>query len=100
MGSPLFWWWRRGVEEGVLLRVGEVRHCVEVGGDELAARVLVDAELRVLDLVVVDLAVKADDDGAHVGVVRQRVPAGACCVGAGGRTTRACLHREGGSTRT
>ena len=30
-----------------LLSVGEVRDGVEVGGDELTARVLVDAELRV-----------------------------------------------------
>ena len=34
---------------------------------------LVDAELRVLDLMVVDLAVEADDDRADVLVVRQRV---------------------------
>mmetsp|Transcript_18492 Transcript_18492/g.65811 ORF Transcript_18492/g.65811 Transcript_18492/m.65811 type:complete len:272 (+) Transcript_18492:416-1231(+) len=37
--------------------------------DALAARVFVDAELRVLDLVVVDVPVEADDDGADVVVV-------------------------------
>jgi hypothetical protein len=50
-----------------------MRHGVQIGGDELASRVLVDAELSVLDLVVVDLAVEPDDDRAHVLVVRQRV---------------------------
>mmetsp|Transcript_14372 Transcript_14372/g.30332 ORF Transcript_14372/g.30332 Transcript_14372/m.30332 type:complete len:366 (+) Transcript_14372:154-1251(+) len=56
-----------------LLRVGQVRHRVQVCHDELTARVFVDAKLRVLDLVVIDVAVEADDDGADVLIVRQRV---------------------------
>lgn len=45
------------------LSIGEVRHGIEVGGDKLAARVLVDAQLRVLNLVVINRAVEADNDG-------------------------------------
>ena len=63
---------RHGAVAGPLLRVGEVGDGVEVGGDELAALVLVDAELGVLDLVVVDVAVEAHHHGAHVVVVLQR----------------------------
>jgi len=48
------------------LRVGQVRHRVTVGGDELAARQLVDAELRVLNLVVVDPTVKSYHHCPHV----------------------------------
>lgn len=40
------------------LGVGEVGDGVEVGGDELAPWVLVDAKLRVLNLVVVDVPVE------------------------------------------
>ena len=43
------------------LGVGEVGDSVEVGGDELAPWVLVDAELGVLDLVVVDHPVEANN---------------------------------------
>lgn len=41
------------------LGIGEVGDRIEVGGNELAPRVLVDAQLSVLDLVVVDHPVKA-----------------------------------------
>mmetsp|Transcript_21039 Transcript_21039/g.66108 ORF Transcript_21039/g.66108 Transcript_21039/m.66108 type:complete len:257 (+) Transcript_21039:575-1345(+) len=44
-------------------------HRIQVGGNELAAGVLVDAQLCVLDFVVVDVAVVSDDDSAHIGVV-------------------------------
>lgn len=43
------------------LGVSEVGDGIEVGGDELAPRVLVDAQLGVLDLVVVDHPVKANN---------------------------------------
>lgn len=36
---------------------------IEVGGYELAAGVLIDAQLRVLDLVVVDRPVKPNHHG-------------------------------------
>ena len=49
-----------------------MRDGVEVGGDELAALVLVDAQLGVLDLVVVDVAVETNHHSAHVVVVLQR----------------------------
>ena len=51
-----------------------MRHGVPVGGNELAVLVLPDAKGRVLDLVVVDLPVKADADGRDVGVVRHLDP--------------------------
>ena len=54
---------------GPLLRVSQVRHRVGVGGDELAPRVFAYAQCGVLDLVVVDVAIEADDDGGDVGVV-------------------------------
>ena len=43
------------------LGVGEVGYGIEIGGNELAPRVLVDAQLGVLDLVVVDHPVKANN---------------------------------------
>lgn len=46
-----------------------MRDCVAVGGDEHAARVLPQAQRGVLQLVVVEVAVKAHDDRAHVMVV-------------------------------
>mmetsp|Transcript_22822 Transcript_22822/g.48253 ORF Transcript_22822/g.48253 Transcript_22822/m.48253 type:complete len:416 (-) Transcript_22822:44-1291(-) len=58
-----------GPVPGPLLGVRQVRHGVPVGGDELARLVLPDAEGRVLDLVVVDLAVEPHDHGRHVRVV-------------------------------
>ena len=42
-----------------LLRVCKVRLCIPVCRNELAAGILTDAERRVLDLVVVDMPVKA-----------------------------------------
>lgn len=54
---------------GPLLRVCEVRHSVAVGGDEEAARVLAQAQRGVLQLVVVEVAVEANNHGAHVMVV-------------------------------
>mmetsp|Transcript_66392 Transcript_66392/g.209915 ORF Transcript_66392/g.209915 Transcript_66392/m.209915 type:complete len:216 (-) Transcript_66392:342-989(-) len=65
-----------GAVAGPLLGVGEVRDLIEVGGDKLATFVLVDAQLSVLDLVVVYVAVEADDDRTHFGVVLH-LPAGA-----------------------
>jgi hypothetical protein len=50
-----------------------MRHGVQIGRDELAAGILVDTQLCVLDLVVVDLAVEAHDDRADVLVVREGV---------------------------
>ena len=44
-----------------LLRVREVRDRIPVGGDEHAPGVLADAERCVLDLVVVDVAVKPNN---------------------------------------
>lgn len=45
------------------LSVCEVSHGVQVRGDKLTAGVLVDAQLRVLDLVVVDGSVEAHHHG-------------------------------------
>lgn len=45
----------------VHLGIGEVGHGVEVSGDELATWVFVDAQLRILDLVVVDGPVESDN---------------------------------------
>lgn len=39
---------------------------VEVGGDELAAGVFSDTEGGHLDLVVVDVSIKSNDDSGHV----------------------------------
>ena len=55
-----------GAVASPLLGVCEVRPGVQVGGDEQAARVLRDAQRRVLDLVVVDELVKAHDHRAHL----------------------------------
>jgi hypothetical protein len=52
-----------------LLRVGQMRDGVAVGGDEHAAGVLPQAQRGILQLVVIKIAVEADDDGAHVVVV-------------------------------
>mmetsp|Transcript_25836 Transcript_25836/g.76353 ORF Transcript_25836/g.76353 Transcript_25836/m.76353 type:complete len:276 (+) Transcript_25836:352-1179(+) len=57
-----------------LLRVGQVGDGVAVGGDEFAPRILVDAQLGVLDLVVVDLAIESHDHGADVRVVLEPSP--------------------------
>ena len=42
-----------------LLRVCQVRYCIQIGGDEVAPWVLADAERCILDLVVVDMPVKS-----------------------------------------
>lgn len=51
-----------------------MRPRVGVGRNEVAPGVLRDAQSGILDLVVVDVPVKPDDDGADVVVVRQCVP--------------------------
>merc|ERR1719223_88309 len=51
---------------GPLLRVRKMRDGVQVGSDELASGILVDAELRGLNLEVVDVTVEADHDGPDV----------------------------------
>ena len=51
---------------GPLLGVGQVRARIQVGGNEVAARVLADAQRRVLDLVVVQVPVKANHDCANL----------------------------------
>jgi hypothetical protein len=52
--------------ESAHLCVSEVCDCVPVCGDEEAAGVLPDAQRGVLDLVVVDVAVKAHHHGANL----------------------------------
>mmetsp|Transcript_72412 Transcript_72412/g.121329 ORF Transcript_72412/g.121329 Transcript_72412/m.121329 type:complete len:344 (-) Transcript_72412:101-1132(-) len=49
-----------------------MRHGIGVGGDEHAAGVFVDAQLRGLDLVVVEVAIEANHDSRHVLVMIQR----------------------------
>mmetsp|Transcript_8310 Transcript_8310/g.36764 ORF Transcript_8310/g.36764 Transcript_8310/m.36764 type:complete len:327 (-) Transcript_8310:103-1083(-) len=61
---------------GPLLRVSQVGHRVGVGRDELAPRVLADAQRGVLDLVVVDVAIEADDDCGDVRVVLHELAGG------------------------
>ena len=55
-----------GAVPGPLLRVGQVRLGVQVGGDEMAAWVLADAQRGVLDLVVVEVPVEAHHHRAHL----------------------------------
>ena len=50
-------------------------HRVAVGGDEFASLVFIDAKLGVLDLVVVDIAIEANNDGPHV-LIDLQPPAG------------------------
>ena len=51
---------------GPLLGVGEVRARVQVSRDEVAARILADAQRRVLNLVVVQVPVKAHHHRTHL----------------------------------
>ena len=51
-----------------------MRHRVKIRGDEFAAGVLVDAQLRILYLVVVDKPVEAHNHSPDIVVVRQRIP--------------------------
>ena len=55
-----------GAVAGPLLGVGEVRARIQVRCNEVAARILADAERRVLDLVVVQVPVKAHHHCAHL----------------------------------
>ena len=57
-----------------------MRHRVKIRGDEFAARVLVDAQLRILYLVVVDEPVEAHNHRPDIVVVRQRIPARVTCA--------------------
>lgn len=56
-----------------LLRVCQVRLCIQVGGDEVAARVLADAERCILDLVVVDMPVESHDHCSNLYPVAQKL---------------------------
>lgn len=47
---------------------------IEIGGDELTTGVLVNAELSILNLVIVDVTVKANDDGTDIMVMIQSTP--------------------------
>ena len=51
-----------------------MRHRIKIRGDEFAAGVLVDAQLRILYLVVVDEPVEAHNHRPDIVVVRQRIP--------------------------
>eukprot|EP00951_Prasinocladus_malaysianus_P003494 scaffold24566_cov34-Prasinocladus_malaysianus.AAC.1 len=55
-----------GAVAGPLLRISQVRDRVQVCGNEKAARVLPDAERGHLDLVIVDVAVEADNDSTDL----------------------------------
>ncbi len=55
-----------GAIAGPFLRVRQVRDRVQVGGDEMAPRVLADAQCCRLDLVVVDAPVEAHHNRADL----------------------------------
>ena len=58
---------------GPLLSVRQMGDCIEIGGNELASRIFVDAQLSILDLVVVNVTIKANNDGPHIMVVFEEI---------------------------
>mmetsp|Transcript_4708 Transcript_4708/g.7844 ORF Transcript_4708/g.7844 Transcript_4708/m.7844 type:complete len:255 (+) Transcript_4708:136-900(+) len=51
------------------LRIRQMRHGIRIGSDEFASGILVDAKLRILNFVVVDIPVEPHHDGAHIRIV-------------------------------
>lgn len=55
-----------GTISSPLLGICQMRFGVQIGGYEQAAWVLANAQCRILDLVVIDVAVKAHNDCSHL----------------------------------
>mmetsp|Transcript_95344 Transcript_95344/g.284701 ORF Transcript_95344/g.284701 Transcript_95344/m.284701 type:complete len:324 (+) Transcript_95344:131-1102(+) len=58
-----------GTVAGPLLSVRQMCDAVRVCGDELATLVFIDAELSILDLVVVHVSVETDDNGPNIWIL-------------------------------
>ena len=57
---------RHGTIACPFLSVGQMGHSIKIGGNKLATGIFIDAKLRVLNLVVVDVAVKTYNDCPNI----------------------------------
>mmetsp|Transcript_34374 Transcript_34374/g.45467 ORF Transcript_34374/g.45467 Transcript_34374/m.45467 type:complete len:244 (-) Transcript_34374:465-1196(-) len=57
-----------------LLSIREMGHSIQVGGNELAAFILIDAQLCVLNFIVVDVSVKAHNNSSNVRILINFLP--------------------------
>mmetsp|Transcript_6169 Transcript_6169/g.11269 ORF Transcript_6169/g.11269 Transcript_6169/m.11269 type:complete len:255 (+) Transcript_6169:140-904(+) len=51
------------------LRIRQMRHGIRIGSNKLASGILIDAKLRILNFVVVDMPIKSHHDGANIRIV-------------------------------